>query len=180
MTPLVTPTVWQLFTGFSAVALSGFGGVLPITRRTLVEKRRWLDEAEFVELLSLGQLLPGPNIVNLAVMFGDRRRGLPGALAAVAGLLTGPLMVVLTLASLHQRYGHLSMVQHAISGMAAAACGLLVAMGVKMAWLHPKNPRTVAVALLAMAAIVGLGWPLLKVLLIAGPMALLWAAREER
>lgn len=180
MTPLVTPTVWQLFTGFSAVALSGFGGVLPITRRTLVEKRRWLDEAEFVELLSLGQLLPGPNIVNLAVMFGDRRRGLPGALAAVAGLLTGPLMVVLTLASLHQRYGH----QQAAGGGGHAADGVLhhrqVAMGVKMAWLHPKNPRTVAVALLAMAAIAGLGWPLLKVLLIAGPMALLWAAREER
>ena len=72
------------------------------------------------------------------------------------------------------------MVQHAISGMAATACGLLVAMGLKMAWLHPKNPRTVAVALLAMAAIAGLGWPLLKVLLIAGPMALLWAAHEER
>ena len=83
------PTVVQLFTGFSTVALSGFGGVLPIARRTLVEKRGWLDEAEFVELLSLGQLLPGPNIVNLAVMLGDRRRGLPGALAALAGLLAG-------------------------------------------------------------------------------------------
>lgn len=180
MSPLAVPTVWQLFTGFSAVALSGFGGVLPITRRTLVEKRRWLDEAEFVELLSLGQLLPGPNIVNLAVMFGDRRHGLPGALAALAGLLAGPLLVVLTLATLHQRYGHLPMVQHAISGMAAAACGLLVAMGLKMAWVHPKNPRTVIVALLAMAAIAGLGWPLLKVLLTVGPIALLWAAREER
>ena len=113
-------------------------------------------------------------------MFGDRRRGLPGALAAVAGLLTGPLMVVLTLASLHQRYGHLPMVQHAISGMAAAACGPAGGHGRQNGLAAPQNPRTVAVALLAMAAIAGLGWPLLKVLLIAGPMALLWAAREER
>lgn len=174
------PTVVQLFTGFSTVALSGFGGVLPIARRTLVEKRGWLDEAEFVELLSLGQLLPGPNIVNLAVMLGDRRRGLPGALAALAGLLAGPLLVVLSLAMLHQRYGHLLVVQKAIAGMAAVACGLLVAMGVKMAWAHPKNPRTIGVTLLAMAAIAGLGWPLIQVLAELAPIALLWAAREER
>ena len=83
----------ELFRTFNALALQGFGGVLPVAQRVLVEQRQWLSREQFVEVLSLGQVLPGPNIVNVALMIGDRFFGLRGAAAALLGLLTAPLLI---------------------------------------------------------------------------------------
>jgi chromate transporter len=94
----------ELFRAFTVLALQGFGGVLPVAQRELVEKRRWLTREQFVELLSIGQVLPGPNIVNLSLMVGDRFFGWRGALAAVAGMLAAPLAVVMALALLYARF----------------------------------------------------------------------------
>ena len=75
------PTVGGLFRGFLSLGLMGFGGVLPLARHMLVEERRWLNGAEFSDLLGLCQFLPGGNVVNLSVAVGLRFRGVPGALA---------------------------------------------------------------------------------------------------
>ena len=72
---------WALFVAFSLLALQGFGGVIAIAQRVVVEQRRWLTKTEFLELLAAGQVLPGPNVVNLSLMIGDRFFGWRGALA---------------------------------------------------------------------------------------------------
>ena len=80
----------ELLRVFSALALQGFGGLLPIAQRGLVERRQWLTRDEFIEMLSVGQVLPGPNVVNLALMIGDCFFGWRGAFAALGGLLALP------------------------------------------------------------------------------------------
>src|SRR6185436_5889498 len=88
----------DLFVSFTLLALQGFGGVLAVVQRELVEKKRWMTRDEFVEEWAVAQIMPGPNVVNLSLMIGARYFGLPGAMVALAGMLTVPLLVVLTLA----------------------------------------------------------------------------------
>lgn len=149
----------ELFIAFSVLALQGFGGVLPVAQRELVEKRRWLTREQFVELLSIGQVLPGPNIVNVSLMVGDRFFGWRGALAAVAGMLAAPLAVVMALALLYTRFADVPQVAGAMHGMGAVAAGLILAMGLKLAPTLRNNPLPLALcgaAALATWAGVGL------------------------
>src|SRR3954467_3140864 len=88
----------DLFFSFTFLALQGFGGVLAVVQRELVEKKRWMTREEFIEEWAVAQIMPGPNVVNLALMIGGRYFGLRGALVALAGMLALPLLVVLALA----------------------------------------------------------------------------------
>src|SRR5215831_11117427 len=120
--PTVPPPqigVLALFLTFSRASLSGFGGMPFWTRRELVDRQGWLTEREFVEVFALGQLLPGPATLNLAVMVGQRFAGWAGAAAAMAGLMGWPSLIVIVLGMLYQRYGTLLLVQHALTGMSA-------------------------------------------------------------
>ena len=134
-------TAWALFLTFSQITLSGFGGMVFWARRVLVERQHWLTEQEFVDLLALGQLLPGPNVLNVTVMVGYRCAGWAGAAAAVTGFLGGPCLLVVALGMLHQRYGTLPLVQPALTGMAAVSAGLLLASVVKMTTVLPRHWR---------------------------------------
>src|ERR1700690_1717053 len=116
----------ELFLAFSQLALSGFGGVLPWAHRTLVERKGWLTQREFVDPLALGQLLPGPNIGNMAVMIGYRFAGCAGAAAAVAGLVGGPFAIMVAIGLAYRSYGASPLVEHALSGMSAVAAGLVL------------------------------------------------------
>lgn len=131
--PLARPaSPLAIFIAFSLLALQGFGGVLAVAQRELVDRRGWLTRLEFVELYALAQLLPGPNVVNLSLMFGDRYFGLRGALAAIAGMLLAPLLVVLALAASYQQLAEYPAVAGALRGMGAVAAGLILAMALKM------------------------------------------------
>ena len=135
----------EIFRVFNRLALQGFGGVLPVAQHHLVERERWLGKEEFVELLSIGQVLPGPNIVNLALMFGDRFFGWRGALAALAGMLLVPMALVLAAASLYARFAAVPAVAGALRGMGAVAAGLVLATALLSDtgwWLWPTNPVT--------------------------------------
>src|SRR5882672_10318828 len=101
----------ELFLSFSRISLSSFGGAIFWARRELVERQRWFAEREFLEMFTVGQLLPGPNVLNLTVMVGYRFAGWAGAAAAVAGFLGWPCLVVIAMGVLHQRYGALPLVQ---------------------------------------------------------------------
>src|ERR1700712_4300477 len=90
----------DLFVSFTLLALQGFGGVMAVVQRELVERKRWLTHEEFIEDWAVAQIMPGPNVVNLSLMIGGRYFGLPGALAALGGLLALPLVLVLALAVL--------------------------------------------------------------------------------
>ncbi len=121
-----------LFIAFSLLALQGFGGVLAVAQRELVDRRGWLTRLEFVELYAVAQLLPGPNVVNLSLMIGDRYFGLRGALAAIPGMLLAPLLVVLALAASYQQLAQYPAVAGALRGMGAVAAGLILAMALKI------------------------------------------------
>ncbi|MBK5206064.1 MAG: chromate transporter, partial [Polaromonas sp.] len=95
----------DLFVSFTLLALQGFGGVLAIVQRELVEKKRWMTREEFIEDWAVAQIMPGPNVINLSLMIGGRYFGLKGALAALAGLLTVPLIIVLLLALVYAQFG---------------------------------------------------------------------------
>jgi chromate transporter len=142
----------ELALAFNALALKGFGGVLPVAQHELVDVRGWLTREQFVETLSVGQVLPGPNIVNMALMIGDRYFGWRGALAAMAGLLVAPLAIVLALAVLYARFGAEPVVAGAVRGMGAVASGLVFAMGLRLAPTLKKNPLPPALCALAAIA----------------------------
>lgn len=164
--PQSRPDLRALFFGFSSVGLSGFGGVLPFARRMLVDEKRWMTAAEFNAQLGLCQFLPGPNVVNLAVVVGKRYRGLAGAIAAPLGLLAGPFAIVLLLALLYDRYGSLPLAQSMLRGIAAVGCGLLFAMAWRMAMAIKDKPAFLPFAALTVVAIAWLRWPMPVVMVV--------------
>ena len=159
------PDLRALFLGFSSVGLSGFGGVLPFARRMLVEERRWLTAEEFNTQLGLCQFLPGPNVINLAVVVGKRYQGIAGAVVAPLGLLAGPFVIVMLLALLYDRYGSLPVAQSMLRGIAAVGCGLLFAMAWRMGAALKDKPVFLPFTVLTVAAIAWLRWPLPAVMI---------------
>jgi chromate transporter len=172
----------DLFRVFTRLALQGFGGVLPVTQRALVDQHRWLTREQFLELLSISQVLPGPNIVNLALIFGDRHFGWRGAMAALAGVLLAPLVVVLLLAVLAQQFSTLPAVGHALRGMGVAAAGLVLSTAFKLMGGLRRNAMGTGACVLFMAlTALAIGWlrlPLVGVLALVGGTAYALAWRK--
>jgi chromate transporter len=139
--PLARPTsLRDLFLSLTFLALQGFGGVLAVAQRELVERKRWMTREEFVEDWAVAQIMPGPNIVNLSLMIGSRYFGVRGALVALAGMLFAPLLVLLVLAMLYTHYGQHPQVAGALRGMGAVAAGLVAATGLKLASTLVRHP----------------------------------------
>ena len=180
-----TPTLTDLsamqptLRGFLGIGIIGFGGVLPWARRMVVDQRAWLTPSEFLETLALCQFLPGPNVVNLSVAVGTRFRGAPGALAALSGLLTAPVLIVIGLGTLYARYAGLPVVRHAFIGLAAAASGLVVSMACRIAWPIRKQPLAIAIAVVAFVAIALVRLPLLPTMLVMAAASVLLHRRAR-
>jgi chromate transporter len=172
----------DLFVSFTWLALQGFGGVLAIVQREMVEKKRWLTADEFLEDWAVAQVLPGPNVINLALMIGDRYFGLRGALAAVAGMLAVPLVVILALAVLYAHYAGNPQVAGALRGMGAVAGGLIAATGIKLIPALRRHPLGFGACLgfvaLVFAAIAFARIPLGWVLLAVGGVTCVWTWRK--
>jgi chromate transporter len=151
---------------FSSVGLSGFGGVLPFARRMLVEERQWMTADQFNAQLGLCQFLPGPNVVNLAVVVGKRSGGLAGAIVAPLGLLAGPFAIVLLLALLYDHFGSLPQIQSMLRGIAAVGCGLLFGMAWRMGAALKQKSIFLPFSALTVAAIAGLRWPMPSVMVV--------------
>jgi chromate transporter len=169
----------DLFVAFTLLALQGFGGVLAVAQRVLVEQRRWLTREEFVEILAVGQVLPGPNVCNVALMVGDRFFGWRGAFAALAGMMTAPLVIVLVLTAVYAQYAWHPVVAGALKGMGAVAAGLIIGTGLRLAAALRVNPMGLPVclvfALLSFVGVALLRWPLVWVLLALGALACVYA-----
>lgn len=167
------PSTAALFRGFLILGLTGFGGVLPLARHMIVEERRWLTNLEFAELLGLCQFLPGGNIINLSVAIGLHFRGVPGALAAILGLIAAPTAIVLALGVIYARFRTEPHVVHMFAGLAAAAAGLLVSMAVKLATPLWRRPLGIAIAVIIVGAIAWLHLPLVPTMLVMAPLSVL-------
>lgn len=168
------PGVIALFLAFAKMSLAGFGGVLAFARRGLVEERQWMTADEFNEAFALCHFLPGPNIVNLSVVFGSRFGGVAGAVAAFAGLVGPPMVLVMVLAVLYVHFGQLEVLRRILAGISCGAVGLLIAVVVKM--LMPLiGRRDVAGLVLMVGVFVAIGLlrlPLQVVLLVAAPASI--------
>ena len=174
----------DLFVSFSLLALQGFGGVLAIVQRELVEKKQWLTREEFLEDWAVAQILPGPNVVNLSLMIGDRYFGMRGALAALAGMLAFPLVVVIAIAALFSGVSDVPQVQGALRGMGAVASGLITATGLRLIGALKSNVMgplvCIGLAALTFVAVAWLRVPLTWVLLLCGTTACTWAYQKLR
>jgi chromate transporter len=162
MQPAATPrpgSLRELFWAFSWLSLQGFGGVLAVVHRELVEKRGWLTPQGFLEDWAVAQVMPGPNVCNLALMFGDRHFGWRGAFTALAGLLALPLLLLLSLGTLLGQLPEQAAIAGGLRGMGAVAAGLIAGSALKLLLglrLHPLGFPLVLV--LASIAFVGVVW----------------------
>ena len=167
------PGLIELFVAFAKMSLAGFGGVLVWARRAIVDQHRWMTPDEFNEAFALCHFLPGPNIVNLSVVFGARFRGIPGSIAAFLGLVGPPFVIVTALAAIYDRYGEIPALQRTLAGVSCAAVGLFLAVIARMMMPLLKKRDPLALSLLA-AVFVAIGllrWPLVPVLLTAIPLS---------
>jgi chromate transporter len=175
-------SLWDLFFSFTLLALQGFGGVLAIVQRELVEKKRWLSKEEFVEEWAVAQIMPGPNVVNLSMMIGSRYFGLRGALTALAGMLMMPLFIVLIVAVLYAQVAHYPGVAGALRGMSAVTAGMIIATGLRLFPALKSNPlgwRTCLIfSAICFACIALLRLPLVYVLIGLGGSACLLVYRK--
>ncbi|MGK5027653.1 chromate transporter [Janthinobacterium sp. RB2R34] len=164
----------DLFLSFTWLALQGFGGVLAVVQREMVERKRWLTQEEFLEDWAVAQIMPGPNVVNLALMVGGRYFGLPGALTALAGMLAVPLLIVLLLGVLYTHFGTDPRLAGALRGMAAVSAGMIAATGIKLAASLTRHPLplwlTLSLVALGVLAVAVLRLPLVYVLLVLGAL----------
>ena len=172
----------ELFLVFSALALLGFGGVLPWAQRVLVDDRGWLTREEFVEMLAFGQLLPGPNVCNVALMVGDRWFGWRGAVAALGGMLSAPCVVVLSLAVLYGQVADDPVVRRALIGMGAVAGGMILGTALRLATTQRGRAPWLVFGALAFAGVALLRIELVWVVLALGPVAVLaaWLMNRRR
>ena len=168
-------TLGELYRGFVSAGARGCGGAMPWARRMLVEERRWLTPREFTDVFGLCNFLPGPNIVNVSIVVGARFGGPRGAVVACLGLLSLPFAVVLALAVLYSRYGHVPGIDAGLRGVGAAAGGLVFATGIRMAEGLPRTALAAGFLLLAFVAIGLLRWPLIPVLFTQAPLSVLAA-----
>ena len=172
----------DLFVSFTLLALQGFGGVLAVVQRELVEKKRWMTRDEFIEDWAVAQIMPGPNVVNLSLMIGGRYFGLKGAMAALAGMLTAPLVIVLLLGVVYAQFADHPGVAGALRGMGAVAAGLIAATGLKLSTALLKNVLglrlCISLGVVCFMAIALLRWPLVYVLLGLGGTACTLAWRK--
>ena len=168
------PGLIALFVAFAKMSLAGFGGVLVFARRAIVEQHRWMTADEFNETFALCHFLPGPNIVNLSVVFGSRFRGIPGGIAAFCGLVGPPMVLMTIMAVLYAHYGDLDALRRILAGVSCGAVGLLIAVVCKM--MLPLIKRRDAIGLVIMLAVfVAIGvlrLPLQLVLLVAAPVSI--------
>lgn len=163
------------------MGLSGFGGVLPWMHRVLVDRKGWLTEHEYVGLLALSQVLPGPNVCNLALVYGERCFGWRGAAAAMAGLVGLPLFIALIVAAVYAQIATNPALERAMHGMAAVAAGLVISVALRMCGALPRSIRTAMILIATSVAIGVMRWPLVNVVAVLAPIsvALAWPKRSD-
>lgn len=174
-------TLWALFWGFSMLSLQGFGGVMAVTQRELIERRRWYPKESFLEDWAVAQVLPGPNVANLGIIIGDRYLGARGALVALLGLFLLPLLIIGALAITFTTLQHLPVVQGALKGMGLVVVALILTTALKLVSAlrtHVGGPVFCGVSMVStFVAIALLRWPLAWVLLVVGTLSCLWTYR---
>lgn len=170
------PSLAQIFTAFAKIGLTSFGGGLSgWMLREFVQARRWLSEAEFLSGLALAQAFPGVNVVNLSIWIGFRLRGGPGAFMAALGMIVPPMATAIILAALFAELSHSPTVHVVLAGIAAAAVGLSLQMGLRAAYRAATGTMPIVIMVIVFGTIFIAGLPLLWVVGLMAPLSILLA-----
>lgn len=170
------PSLFELALTFNHIALASFGGGLSAwSREVVVVEKKWMEDKEFLSAVTMCRILPGANQINLAVFVGSRFRGLPGALAAVAGLCAIPVAIAIGLAFAYFRFHEVPELKSVLRGATAAAIALTLSMAIKTGrkCLGGLVPIALFASIFALNGV--MRWPLLACLALLAPLAILWA-----
>jgi chromate transporter len=177
------PTVGllQLLGTFVRLGVMTFGGsVQSWVHREVVERLGWIDNKAYLSGLTVAQVLPGANPVNIALYVGLQLRGGVGAAVAVLGMVVPAFCVILCLGYFYRSYGHLAAVQFVLVGLAAAGVGATLTMGIKVARRLPRNLMTLLIAMAVFIVVGVLRWPMIPVMLVAVPLSIALAFVAEQ
>lgn len=168
------PTLFELFKVFNQIALSSFGGATSAwAYRVMVRDRGWMSDAEFLSARAMSQILPGANMINLAVCAGSQFRGWMGALAALAGLMTVPFALIMALGLAYFHSGHVPSVQPVLNGLGAAAAGITFGAAIELSRSRWRDGIFLFFTAVIFVLVGILGYPMIPVALLAGALALL-------
>lgn len=169
------PSLGELFVGMMQVALMAFGGGLSAwSQRVVVEQRRWMTDQEFLTGLTVARLLPGPNQINMAVYIGVFFRGLPGGIAAMAGMLLVPFSLLMLVGVIYFQVHLVPSVDRVLAGVVAAAAGMALSMGFKILNDYWHDPVALLLAGGSFVAMTFFHVSIIPLVLIAGPIAMVW------
>jgi chromate transporter len=171
-------TIFWIF--FQIGALSFGGGLSAWLYREIVEKRKLMPASDFMSALTLAQVLPGINMMNLSVYVGQRLRGLEGVLTAVLGLLLVPFFAIIAVGSIYAQLKEQPGISDFFDGMAATAVALLLAMGIKAVKVTRMQPVQLAIAAAVVVLVGGLRVPMVPVILVLAPLSVWLAWRGQK
>ena len=127
-----TVSTWEIFLQFLIIGATSFGGVVPYLRNALVTSRHWVDDKEFVQMLSISQSLPGLNATNMAILVGQKLRGVSGAIAAIVGICLPGGALMYAVGIFYRLHGDHAWATAGLKGVAAAAVGLILSTVVQL------------------------------------------------
>lgn len=130
--PTAAVSTWDIFMEFLKIGATSFGGVVPYLQDALVRRRQWIDDKGFVEMLSISQSLPGLNATNLAILMGEKLRGVRGSIAALLGICLPGGMVMFFVGMFYRQHGDHALTTAGLKGVAAAAVGLTLSTVVQL------------------------------------------------
>ena len=168
-------TVLQIFLEFLLIGATSFGGgVVAYLRNGLITKRGWLDDKSFVELLSISQSLPGLNSTNMAILVGDRLRGLSGAIAGIVGMCLPGGLLMFAVGMVYREHGDHPLATAALKGVAAAAVGLILATAAQLGKKSLEHRADLVFVIVTILGVNRLHFSVLTVLLAVGIVATIW------
>ena len=152
------------------------------SHRIIVERRQWMTSESFVTGLTVARLFPGPNQINMSVYIGSIFQGLPGSLAAVAGIILFPFTLLMLLGLLYFQFSAIAEVNRRLAGLAAAAAGMALSMGFKILEVYKTDYLALAIAVIVFVSLQVFRFHLIPVVLVAGPvaMSLYWPRGQRR
>jgi chromate transporter len=172
-------SLWKLFLCFIKVGVTSFGGSTQAwIFRAIVEERGWLSESDFLTGLTIAQILPGANPVNLSLYVGQRLRGATGALVATLGMVVPAICIVLVVGALYARLAHFPLTHFLLIGIATVGVGATLAAGLKVARKIERRPAIIVVGLATFAGVGVMHWSMVPVVAVLAPLSVALAARR--
>jgi len=172
--PKARVSAGRIFHEFLMIGATSFGGVVPYLRAALVSERHWIDDKEFVEMLSISQSLPGLNATNMAILVGERLRGMMGSIAAILGICLPGGVLMYAVGIFYHQHGDHVWITAALKGVAAAAVGLILSTVVQLSKKALAGRFDYVFVVLTVLAVNRLHQSVPRTLIVVGILAILF------